>query len=244
MPLRGSAFLALWNDIEPQRRAEYDVWHTFEHVPERVGIAGFVSGRRYVARERGEQRYFTLYELTGLGALEGADYVEVVERPTDWSRSMRPSFRNVVRCPCATVVSLGQGVAGSAAAFRFDTRSPTEAGETGLAQAAFQSFLATSSITAVHLGRGVSSTPPPSLERLGWNPSSEDALRHVLLVEALDRHELEAARPRLAETVRQRLDAVGDIASATFDLAFIVEKADLLRPTSSRQAARPDLRPG
>lgn len=73
MPLRGSAFLALWNDIEPRRRAEYDDWHTFEHVPERVGIAGFVSGRRYVARERGEGRYFTLYELDGLGALEGAD---------------------------------------------------------------------------------------------------------------------------------------------------------------------------
>ena len=52
MPLKGSAFLALWNDIEPQRRTEYDAWHTFEHVPERVGIPGFIRGRRYVARER------------------------------------------------------------------------------------------------------------------------------------------------------------------------------------------------
>ena len=26
-------FLALWNDIEPGREAEYDRWHTREHVP-------------------------------------------------------------------------------------------------------------------------------------------------------------------------------------------------------------------
>src|SRR3712207_7700170 len=97
MPLKGSAFLALWNDIEPRRQAEYDAWHTFEHVPERVGIPDFVAGRRYVAAERLEQRYFTLYELGSLEALTGPSYVEVVEHPTDWSLSMRPSFRNVVR---------------------------------------------------------------------------------------------------------------------------------------------------
>ena len=93
-------------------------------MPERVGIAGFVSGRRYVADERIEQRYFTLYELRGLEALEGPGYVEVVERPTDWSLSMRPSFRNVVRRPCITVLGLGLGIAGSLATLRFGTGEP------------------------------------------------------------------------------------------------------------------------
>jgi hypothetical protein len=49
MALKGSAFLALWNDFDPARDEEYNCWHTFEHVPERVGIEGVVSGRRYIA---------------------------------------------------------------------------------------------------------------------------------------------------------------------------------------------------
>ena len=52
MALRGSAFLALWNDFDPARDAEYNCWHTFEHVPERVGIEGILAGRRYVAMEQ------------------------------------------------------------------------------------------------------------------------------------------------------------------------------------------------
>ena len=103
MSLNGAAFLALWNDFDPALDAEYDCWHTFEHVPERVGIAGILSGRRYVARERERWRYFTLYELESLAALDGPEYADVVERPTAWSASMRPSFRNFLRSPCATL---------------------------------------------------------------------------------------------------------------------------------------------
>ena len=43
----GAAFLALWNGIDrPEARAEYEAWHAFEHVPERVGLPGFEYGRR------------------------------------------------------------------------------------------------------------------------------------------------------------------------------------------------------
>ena len=93
MALNGTAFLALWNEFDPARDDEYSIWHTFEHVPERVGIDGVLSGRRYAAREREHWRYFTLYELSGLDALAGASYMDVVDRPTEWSASMRPSFR-------------------------------------------------------------------------------------------------------------------------------------------------------
>ena len=159
MPLKGSAFLALWNDIEPQRRTEYDAWHTFEHVPERVGIPGFIRGRRYVARERSEQRYFTLYELGGLEALEGVDYVDVVERPTDWSASMRPSFRNVIRHPCTTVVSLGQGVGGSISTLRFGIASTGQKVDVDTARAVLGPLLETVQITAAHLGQEVAKAP-------------------------------------------------------------------------------------
>ena len=59
MSLMGSACLAIWNDVEPAREAEYELWHTREHVPERCGVPGILAGRRYVAAESAHHRYFT-----------------------------------------------------------------------------------------------------------------------------------------------------------------------------------------
>src|SRR3712207_6401894 len=206
MPLKGSAFLALWNDIEPDRRAEYDAWHTFEHVPERVGIAGVMTGRRYVARERSEQRYFTLYELDGLEALEGAGYTDVVENPTDWSRSMRPSFRNVVRRPCATILSAGFGIAGSVATLRFSIQSSVQAVDADMARSAHEPWLERAPITATHLGEEIALISPPSMREVGWNQTTDNAPQHVLLIEGLERGELEVEQPDFDKILRQRLN--------------------------------------
>jgi hypothetical protein len=240
MPLKGSAFLALWNDIEPRRQAEYDAWHTFEHVPERVGIPGFVAGRRYVAAERLEQRYFTLYELGSLEALTGPSYVEVVEHPTDWSLSMRPSFRNVVRQPCMTVLGLGLGMTGSLATLRFGTGEPARAVDADMARSALLPLLQLDQITGLHLGRVVATTPPSSMGALGWGQATDGGPQHVLLVEGLERRALEAARASVVEILRRELEAAGDIAFATFDLAFMVTRAEL-PTTCNRQPARSDL---
>jgi hypothetical protein len=63
-----TAFLALWNDIERGREAEYDAWHTREHVPERVAAPGFLSADHYVDLGHPVRRYFTLYDVADLGA--------------------------------------------------------------------------------------------------------------------------------------------------------------------------------
>jgi hypothetical protein len=230
MTLKGSAFLALWNDFDPDRDAEYDCWHTFEHAPERVGIEGFLSGRRYVARERSEQRYFTLYELEGLAALDGPQYRNVVDRPTEWSAAMRPSFRNFLRSPCATMLTIGLGQAGSIVTFRF-----------GAARAALEPLLESAGITALHLGR-VDTTAQFPVENAVPSGSAASAAQLVLLVEGLDRAELEAAAPRIVEALERRLGADQPVAWEGYDLAFVIERLGLRSPTTARQPARPDLR--
>ena len=115
MPLAGAAFLALWNDIARDREAEYDRWHTREHVPERVGVPGFRGARRYVNRARSAHRYFTLYEIDDLAVLDGAAYAALLREPTPWSQSMRPEFANVLRAPCTIVASEGEGIGGALA---------------------------------------------------------------------------------------------------------------------------------
>ena len=74
MSLRGSAFLAIWHDIEAHGELEFSDWHTREHMPERVGIPGFEAGRRWVDWGRVRHRYFTLYEAQTIDVLSSAAY--------------------------------------------------------------------------------------------------------------------------------------------------------------------------
>jgi hypothetical protein len=229
MALQGSAFLALWNDVDPMRDVEYNCWHTFEHVPERVGIEGFLAARRYVAQDRSDDRYFTLYELMALGALAGPEYADVVDHPTDWSRSMRPSLRNFQRNPCTTLLTLGTGVAGSIATFRIAVRS------------AFEPHLATSGVASIHLGWVDADTRFPLQSPAEAEPEVAGATC-VLLVEAVDRVELDAAALRIVETIERCFDPKRSVIWKSYDLAFAIGRAELPHAMTRRQPARSDLR--
>ncbi len=241
MTLQGSAFLALWNDVDPARAAEYDCWHTFEHMPERVGIAGFRSGRRYAAHERTDDRYFTLYVVDGLDVFAGPDYADVVDRPTDWSRSMRPSLRNFQRSPCTTMLTLGSGLGNSVATFRIHVGEATNVPSLNAARPALEAYLQSSGILSIHLGlEDVDAQFPLKNARRADPPDAGAAW--VLIVEGIDRVELDAAAPRVITTIEQSFDPIQPVTWKSFDLAFAIERLDLQHPTTQRQPARPDLR--
>jgi hypothetical protein len=234
---RGSAFLALWNDFDPGRDSEYNAWHTFEHVPERVGIPGFLAARRYVARERDDHRYFTLYDLASLAALDGPDYRDAVERPTEWSQSMRASFRNFLRRPCETLLRMGTGMAGSIATFRFFV--PADVGVSAW-RASLQPQLESAGVIAIHLGRVDSEATFPL-----QNATEEDAsagLAHVLLVESIDRTQLDAAGMHIADLVRNTSRIERMPRWEIYDFAFAIDREGLSSPTNRRQPPRTDLR--
>ena len=54
--------LALWNDCAPGQESAYEHWYQTEHLFERVGIAGFRSGRRFESLS-GSPAYLTVYEV-------------------------------------------------------------------------------------------------------------------------------------------------------------------------------------
>ncbi len=240
MALRGTAFLALWNDIAAERDREYNCWHTFEHVPERVGIGGFVSGRRYAARERDDDRYFTLYELEGIDVLSAPEYLDVVDRPTEWSSSMRASFRNFLRHPCMTMFTSGQGIAGSIATFRISAQDKLGDAQASALRSSLQASLQTDGVTSTHLGRAGADTRFPVGNTVAAEPPA--TAHYVLLVEGTGRNELEAAAPRIIDIVQRSFIGSPSIVWNSFDLALIVERADLQHSTAGRQPARPDLK--
>ena len=238
MPLRGSGFLALWNDFDPAREAEYECWHTFEHVPERVGIPGFLSGRRYRASERSENQYFTLYELESLAALGGPDYAEVVDHPTTWSTAMRPSFRNFLRSPCEMLLTSGVGIGGALATMRFTVPKDGAMLEEPTLPS-FENLLETAGITSIHLGRADQRSQFP-VQNAPVRPSV-DREAYVLLVEGTSRASLEVAEPLVRAMLPPSCRRIEDATWATFDLAFNFDRLDI-RAGSERQPPREDLR--
>jgi hypothetical protein len=112
MSLAGKGVVAIWNDIAPEGRADFYEWHDREHMPERVGIRGFLRGRRYIA-VHGTPEYFTLYETESEAVLTGKDYLERLNNPTPWTAKVVPSyFRNTSRGVCRVEHSSGVGQGG------------------------------------------------------------------------------------------------------------------------------------
>src|SRR3990172_9336269 len=87
----------------------FDRWYRQEHLAERVGLPGFLRGRRGVAL-RGTPRYFAFYEADGVEAFRSAAYLERQANPTDLTRQIMPRVLNFPR----GVYRRRQSVGGSA----------------------------------------------------------------------------------------------------------------------------------
>ncbi len=107
----------MWWDISPEHKAEFEDWHSHEHMPERLAIPGFLRGTRWIALS-GEPSYFILYEAARLATITGGAYVERLNDPTPWSRKMMPHHLNMVRSLCRVRAGFGGGVANALATIR------------------------------------------------------------------------------------------------------------------------------
>ena len=82
-----TAMAAAWLDITPEVEAEFADWYFREHIPERVTLPGFLSGRRYTAPGGGPNKYLALYEATSKDVFGSEAYRERLNQPT-WEASM------------------------------------------------------------------------------------------------------------------------------------------------------------
>jgi hypothetical protein len=119
MSLAGEGAVAIWHDLEPVAKEQFYAWHGEEHMPERVGIPGFLRGRRYVAT-RADLEFFNLYEALSPQVLTGTDYQARLNDPTPWTLSTVKHFRKVARSLCRVAATFGRGQGGFAATWRYD----------------------------------------------------------------------------------------------------------------------------
>lgn len=119
MSLAGEGAVVIWHDIAPEGREVFYAWHGQEHMPERVGIPGFLRGRRYVAIEA-DLEFFNLYEALSVEVLKGQDYTARVNAPTPWTLAAVKHFRSVARSICRVAHSAGPAQGGLIATLRYD----------------------------------------------------------------------------------------------------------------------------
>ena len=111
----GKAAVAIWCDVAPEVREEFDDWHAHEHMPERLSIPGFLRGSRWV----GDAGYFMLYEAQSEATITTGAYLERLNNPTPWSRKMMPHHRNMVRGLCRVEASFGAALGQALLTVRF-----------------------------------------------------------------------------------------------------------------------------
>jgi hypothetical protein len=215
--LKGQGLLSLWNGFDPARRDEYDLWHTRQHVPERLGVPGMLRARRYDGGQGPLPEFLTLYELTSSAVLASAPYRQLLESPTPWSRSMRPSFRDFFRVGHQVVLSRGGGVGGALLVTTF-------AGVLDRADCdVITNALQTTAATAIHLVAKDPAVEPVPFAVAGAGHADGAAI----MVESYTRDALHGIAKALDQTLTRHAIAPDRAPWTNYNLAYVLEKGEL-----------------
>lgn len=107
-PGKHDGILAVWNNCTPGCESEYEDWYQTEHLPERVGIPGFIRGRRYQALDATHQ-FFTYYEVDSPSVLTSDEYRQHLNAPTERTQHiMSGVFIDMTRSICRCLHRVGQ----------------------------------------------------------------------------------------------------------------------------------------
>ena len=167
MALLGDSALAMWWDMAPDMRAEFEHWHSHEHFPERLALPGFLRASRWAAADGGAG-FFILYELQDHAALSSPGYVARLNAPTPWSTRLMPHHRNMVRSQTRVLHSHGAGVARHAMTLRLSPRD----GEAQRLQAALRALIEELPLRAGLAGAHLLRTDTPAIA-----PTAEQKIR-------------------------------------------------------------------
>jgi len=118
-PSAGTGILSVWNDYPPEEAAFYERWYMTEHFPERLGVPGFLRGRRYRAVDA-DRTYFTFYELESPDVLFAGAYLARLNDPTAWTQRIMGRWSSMFRTVCRRLARVGDSVGGFVMAARFE----------------------------------------------------------------------------------------------------------------------------
>jgi hypothetical protein len=84
-------------NVDPAAEADFNEWYDSEHIPALAAVPGVLCARRFRATSA-NRRYVALYHLVSPDVQATAAWKSAAD--TDWTRRLRPHFRDHLRLVC------------------------------------------------------------------------------------------------------------------------------------------------
>jgi hypothetical protein len=191
--MRQPGILAIWNDVAPGHEAEFDAWFQIEHLIERLGVPGFLFGRRHQAIS-GSAGYFNFYLVESPDVLTSKPYLERLDNPTPMTKKvMSGIFINMNRTVCYRTVRRGAFRGAYAVTVRFND-APDEAKLTAL----LDELVADTNIAAgeIWIATNPAGQPVSMEEKLR---GGDKKIKAALMVDTLRQADAEALGARMTK---------------------------------------------
>lgn len=229
------AFLALWNEYPASLTEEYEVWHTHEHVPERLTAPGMIWARRYGDFAQPNNYYFTLYGLNDLEVLKEPAYLDLVRRPTDWSSSMRRHFLNVLRIPATGFAASGNGFGGCLLAQAYSIEKVRAKANSDRLARSLRHLIATGQILGFRIGLAEPNQPYEVFTQL--DIADPDSLNVVIMIEGTSRSALEVEKRNIGAAITEALGPARCFRDGIFNLLVSYQSTEFARDRHSVAAS-------
>ena len=214
--------LGIWNDVAAEGFAHLEKWYTREHIFERVGLPGFLTGRRYELISGDDRRFFTFYEADSPAAFTSKAYLERLNDPTPWTTEAMGHFRNMVRTACEVAASAGVASGPYAVVLRADgsVKPPPEIDAMLLEAAAEEGILRVQLLTAAQ-GFTRADTAEARLRK------GDKVIAGALVVECVRLEDAERVAAALDEDAAARVGISGPFVLGTYGLLCLLDKGSL-----------------
>jgi heme-degrading monooxygenase HmoA len=90
--------------VAPEHEHEFNEWYNTEHIPMLAAVPGVLSARRFRANSA-NRRYVALYHLVSPEVQATAAWKSAAD--TEWTRKLRPYFRDHLRLVCKRYTRAG-----------------------------------------------------------------------------------------------------------------------------------------
>jgi hypothetical protein len=219
-----AGILAIWNDCAPAGRADYERWYLEEHLPERVGLPGFRSGRRYERIEGGRES-FTFYEVEHPEILASPAYLGRLANPTPRTQAIMPYFARMSRTVCRRRARLGRVIGGIALTVAIE--SPADAAG-ALEGGDLRAFLQEPGVCSVQLWSAVPELATGRTPESALRGGEDETVAAVLLLEVSRIDEARHAREsRALAALLVRLGRERRVETGIYRLLCLLEQSAL-----------------